>query len=53
MGFGMLIVNEYLQQIPFFARTFDYNDIIFSLVGLMVSHFVFGRLQHRELQQAR
>src|SRR5688572_6515878 len=27
MGFGMLIVNEYLQRIPFFGRTFDYNDI--------------------------
>jgi hypothetical protein len=44
MGFGMLIVNEYLQRITFFGRTFDYNDIIFSLVGLVVSHFVFGRL---------
>ena len=52
MGFGMLIVNEYLQMVPFFGRTFDYNDIIFSLVGLAVSQFVFGRLQHRELQQA-
>lgn len=51
MGFGMLIVNEYLQLIPFFGRTFDYNDIIFSLVGLMASHFVFGKLQQRELQQ--
>jgi hypothetical protein len=51
MGFGMLIVNEYLQLVPFFGRTFDYNDIIFSLVGLMVSHFVFGKLQQRELQQ--
>jgi hypothetical protein len=52
MGFGMLIVNEYLQLVPFFGRTFDYNDIIFSSVGLVVSHFVFGRLQQRELQQA-
>jgi hypothetical protein len=51
MGFGMLIVNEYLQLIPFFGRTFDYNDIIFSLVGLMVSHFVFGKLQQKEVQQ--
>lgn len=53
VGFGMLIVNEYLQRIPFFGRTFDYNDIIFSSVGLMMSHFVFDRLQQRELQQQR
>jgi hypothetical protein len=50
MGFAMLITNEYLQLIPFFGRTFDYNDIIFSLVGLMASHVVFGKLQQRELQ---
>jgi hypothetical protein len=52
MGFGMLIVNEYLQRIPFFGRTFDYNDIIFSSIGLVISHFVFEKLQQRELQQA-
>jgi hypothetical protein len=45
MGFGMLIINEYLQRIPFFGRTFDYNDIIFSSVGLLAAYFVFGRLQ--------
>lgn len=47
MGFGMLVVNEYLQLIPFFGRTFDYNDILFSSVGLIVSCFVFGRIQER------
>lgn len=45
MGFGMLIINEYLQRIPFFGRTFDYNDIIFSSVGLLAAYFVFGKLQ--------
>jgi hypothetical protein len=49
LGFGMLIVNEYLQLIPFFGRTFDPNDIIFSSVGLMASYFVFGRLRQRIL----
>jgi hypothetical protein len=48
MGFGMLIINEYLQLIPFFGRTFDYNDIIFSSIGLMASHFVFGKIQSRK-----
>ena len=47
MGFGMLIVNEYLQRIPFFGRTFDYNDITFSSVGLLVSCLVFGKLYQR------
>lgn len=50
LGFGMLIVNEYLQLIPFFGRTFDYNDILFSSVGLLASSFVFGRLRSRKLQ---
>jgi len=50
MGFGMLVVNEYLQLIPFFGRTFDYNDIVFSSVGLIAACFVFGKLQSREKQ---
>ena len=47
IGFGMLVMNEYLQRIPFFGRTFDYNDIIFSSVGLITSCFVFGKVQQR------
>ncbi len=47
MGFGMLIVNEYLQLIPFFGRTFDLYDIAFSSVGLVASYFVFDRIQRR------
>jgi hypothetical protein len=45
LGFGMLVLNEYLQLIPVFGRTFDYNDILFSSVGLLASYFVFGKLQ--------
>jgi hypothetical protein len=52
LGFGMLIVNEYLQLIHFFGRTFDLNDILFSSVGLIASHFVFGKLQQRFQVQA-
>ena len=47
MGFGMLVVNEYLQLIPYFGRTFDYNDIFFSSVGLIISCMVFGKIQSR------
>jgi hypothetical protein len=45
LGFVMLVINEYLQRIPFFGRTFDYYDILFSSVGLAASYFVFGRIQ--------
>jgi hypothetical protein len=47
LGLGMLIVNEYLQLISIFGRTFDFNDMIFSTVGLTASYFVFGRIQQR------
>lgn len=50
LGFGMLVVNEYLQLIPFFGRTFDLFDIFFSSVGLLSSYFVFGRLQSKKVR---
>jgi len=45
VGLGMLIINEYLQLIPFFGRTFDYFDIFFSAIGLTTAYFVFGEIQ--------
>ncbi|MBC7947469.1 MAG: hypothetical protein H7Y42_06290 [Chitinophagaceae bacterium] len=50
-GFGMLIVNEYLQLIPFFGRTFDLYDILFSSVGLTASYFVFGEIKRRSVER--
>jgi hypothetical protein len=50
MGLGMLIINEYLQLIPFFGRTFDLYDILFSMVGLLTSYFAFSRVQQRYAQ---
>ena len=47
LGFGMLIINEYLQLIPIFGRTFDLNDILFSSFGLLAAYFVFGKIQQR------
>ena len=35
--FALLVFNEVLQLIPFFGRTFDWNDIMASAVGLMAS----------------
>jgi hypothetical protein len=52
MGFGMLVVNEYLQRLPVFGRTFDYNDIIFSSIGLVIACLVFGRMQQKLSVQA-
>jgi hypothetical protein len=45
LGFGMLVINESLQLIPFFGRTFDFFDIIFSSVGLTTAYFVFSKIQ--------
>ena len=44
----LLVVNEYLQLIPFFGRTFDYFDIVSSAAGLVVSYYRFSAMQHRQ-----
>jgi len=43
LGFSMLVVNEYLQKIPVFGRTFDLNDIFFSALGLLLASLLSGR----------
>lgn len=35
--FVLLVCNELLQRMPIFKRTFDYNDIIASGIGLLIS----------------
>ncbi|MBE2229318.1 MAG: hypothetical protein IAE96_01595 [Chitinophagaceae bacterium] len=47
LGFGLLVLNEYLQLFPVFGRTFDYFDILFSSVGLFFAWITFGRLQQK------
>ena len=49
LGFVMLVINEYLQLIPLFGRTFDYFDIAFSAIGLSASYLVFGRIYNRTM----
>jgi hypothetical protein len=34
----LLIINEYLQKIPVFGRTFDLFDIFFSALGLLIAY---------------
>ena len=45
-AFGLLlvIINEYLQLIPVFGRTFDYLDIFASFLGTCIGYIVFARL---------
>jgi hypothetical protein len=44
-GFSLTVINEYLQLIPVFGRTFDYFDIVFSGVGLLFSYYAFTSLR--------
>jgi hypothetical protein len=45
-AFGLLlvIINEYLQLIPIFGRTFDYLDILASFAGTSIGYIVFTEL---------
>jgi hypothetical protein len=47
--FVLLVMNEYLQLLPVFGRTFDVFDMVFSAAGLCLSYAVFGRLYTRYL----
>ena len=45
-AFGLLlvIIDEYLQLIPVFHRTFDYLDILASFIGVYIGYIVFAKL---------
>ncbi len=43
-GLLLVIINEYLQLIPVFGRTFDYLDILASFVGVFIGYIVFAKL---------
>jgi hypothetical protein len=43
-GLLLVIINEYLQLIPIFGRTFDYLDILASFVGVFTGYVVFAKL---------
>ena len=47
--FVLLVINELLQLIPVFGRTFDYGDIGASAVGLITSYFFCGKYLFRKL----
>src|SRR5215470_16005504 len=39
-GLVLVIINEYLQLIPLFYRTFDYLDILSSFIGVYIGYVV-------------
>ena len=50
-GFVLALVNEYIQLIPVFGRTFDYYDILFSALGLLLAFYSFCFVKKRALVQ--
>lgn len=40
-GFVLVVINEYIQLIPLFGRTFDYWDILASIPGTLLGHAAF------------
>lgn len=46
-GLLLVVINEYLQLIPLFGRTFDYLDILSSVIGVFFGHLLFRRLMVR------
>lgn len=46
-GFSLAVINEYFQLIPVFGRTFDYFDILFSAIGLLLSYYSFTAIQRK------
>jgi hypothetical protein len=52
-GFTLLVINEYLQLIPVFGRTFDYYDLAFSALGLTASYYGFSALQRKRTLELR
>ena len=44
-GFLLAVVNEYLQLIPIFGRTFDYYDLAFTVLGLLLAYAVFSLIR--------
>lgn len=48
-GLLLVVINEYLQLIPFFGRTFDYLDILSSVIGVFLGHLYFRKLMVKHI----
>jgi hypothetical protein len=47
--FCLLVINEVLQLIPIFGRTFDYSDIAASAAGLTGAYFLCSKYLFKKL----
>lgn len=47
--FLLLLINELLQLIPVFGRTFDYNDIAASATGLISAYYICSKYLFKKL----
>lgn len=45
---ALVIVNEFLQLIPVFRRTFDVLDIVFSFAGIITGYYLFTFFVQKE-----
>ena len=48
-GLLLVIINEYLQLIPVFGRTFDRLDILASFAGVYLGYVVCSKMMATEL----
>lgn len=46
-GLLLVIIDEYLQKIPLFGRTFDYLDILASCIGVWIGYYVFDYMMRK------
>ncbi len=42
-GLLIIVLNEMAQLIPVFRRTFDYFDLVFSLIGVSIGYLVYTK----------
>jgi hypothetical protein len=47
--FVLLVINEMLQLVPVFGRTFDYNDITASAAGLVSAYSLCSKYLFKKL----
>lgn len=47
----LVFINEAIQLIPFFGRTFDWFDLLFSIVGLLIGYSMFYRQFQKQALQ--
>jgi len=49
LSFGLLVINEVLQLIPVFGRTFDFSDIAASAIGLFSAYLFCSKYLFRKM----